>query len=94
MRQIYREDVFGPMLGRVSMSRTQGQRSRSIVHEAKRLWATRLWVEMSSMGRNVYGANCLWGEKSINLRNYQVECDLLFIENIYLYIIIYGVVST
>jgi len=35
------------------------------VHGAKRLWANRLWCEMSSVGRNFYEANRPWGEMSI-----------------------------
>jgi len=36
------------------------------VHGANRLWANRPHGEMSSAGRNVHGANCQLGEKSIN----------------------------
>ena len=48
------------------------------VHGTKRLWANRLWGEMSNagriahevkhpyMGRNLHGANCPRGVKSIN----------------------------
>ena len=47
-----------------------------MAHGAKRLWANCLWGEMSRpwggtfigyVGRNVHGANCPLGEKSINL---------------------------
>jgi len=36
------------------------------VYGAKRLWTNRLWGEMSSVWRNVHGANRPWGERSIS----------------------------
>jgi len=32
------------------------------VHGTKSLWANSLWGEMSSVGRNLHGANRPWGE--------------------------------